>query len=75
MSPDRLAYMANQIARFFAHCPEDVAIAEVAEHLRKFWDPRMRSQIIAMLAEAEKLPLAKNPLVTVVQKAVATLRT
>ena len=75
MSPDRLAYMANQIARFFAHCPEDAAVAEVAEHLRKFWDPRMRTQIIAMLVEAEKSPSAANQLNTVAQKAVAILRT
>lgn len=47
MSPERLAYMANQIGRFFAHRPHDVAIAGVEEHLRKFWDPRMRRQIVA----------------------------
>lgn len=49
MSPDRLVYMANQIGKFFAHRPSDAAIAEIANHLQKFWDPRMRSQIIALL--------------------------
>jgi formate dehydrogenase subunit delta len=47
MSPDRLAYMANQIGRFFAHRPHDKAVAEIEAHLRRFWDPRMRASIIA----------------------------
>ncbi len=49
MSPDRLAYMANQIGRFFAHRPHDAAVAATEDHLRKFWDPRMRRQIVADL--------------------------
>jgi formate dehydrogenase subunit delta len=46
MSPDKLVYMANQIARFFVHRPEEQAVADTADHLRKFWDPRMRKAII-----------------------------
>ncbi len=46
MSPEKLAYMANQIARFFAHEPEEKAIASTADHLRKFWEPRMRKAIL-----------------------------
>jgi hypothetical protein len=42
VSPDKLVYMANQIGRFFAHCPEARAVADTADHLRKYWDPRMR---------------------------------
>jgi formate dehydrogenase subunit delta len=53
MSPDRLIYMANQIGRFFAHCPPDVAAIDIANHLRKFWDPRMRLQIIAKLDQPD----------------------
>jgi formate dehydrogenase subunit delta len=26
-------------------------VAEIEEHIRKFWDPRMRKAIIAQLAE------------------------
>ena len=44
-SADKLVYMANQIGKFFAHKPPDVAVAAIADHLRKFWDPRMRAQI------------------------------
>ncbi len=47
MSPDKLAYMANQIGRFFAHQPHDQAVAAIELHLRRFWDPRMRASIVA----------------------------
>jgi formate dehydrogenase subunit delta len=46
MSPDKLIYMANQIGKFFAHRPDAVAAADIADHLRKFWDPRMRKAIL-----------------------------
>ena len=47
MSPDKLAYMANQIGKFFAHQPHDRRSQSIADHLRKFWDPRMRGTILA----------------------------
>ncbi len=47
MSPDKLAYMANQIGKFFAHEPHDKAVASITDHLQKYWDPRMRRTIIA----------------------------
>lgn len=50
MSPERLVYMANQIGRFFATQGEDAAVSGTLEHLRHFWDPRMRDEIIAYLA-------------------------
>jgi formate dehydrogenase subunit delta len=49
MSHDKLGYMANQIGKFFASQGHDRAVAGVAEHLAKFWDPRMRAAIIAHL--------------------------
>lgn len=58
MSPDKLAYMANQIGKFFAHQPHDKAVAAIANHLQQFWDPRMRSTI---LAQRDAMPL--DPLV------------
>jgi len=45
-SPERLVYMANQIARFFASQPGEAAAA-TADHLRAFWAPAMRKEIIA----------------------------
>ena len=49
MSPDKLVRMANQIAAFFRSQGEASAPAMVADHLRKFWDPRMRAAIVAHL--------------------------
>ena len=49
MSHDKLVYMANQIGKFFASQGADKAVAGAAEHLAKFWDPRMRAAIIAHL--------------------------
>jgi len=49
MSADRLIYMANQIGKFFQSQGHDKAVPGIAEHIRKFWDPRMRRGIFAHL--------------------------
>jgi formate dehydrogenase subunit delta len=49
MSSDRLVVMANQIGRFFSPQREGDAVAAIADHLQKFWDPRMRAAIVAHL--------------------------
>ena len=49
MSPDKLVYMANQIATFFDSKPHDEGVAGIAEHINKFWDPRMRRQFFEMV--------------------------
>ncbi len=46
---DKLVYMANQIAKFFHSEGEAVAVAGTADHIARFWDPRMRAQIVAHL--------------------------
>ncbi len=46
MLPDKLVYMANQIGKFFAHEGADRAPLSIADHLKKFWDPRMRRAIL-----------------------------
>ena len=51
MSPDKLVYMANQIGKFFASQGEDKAVAGIADHLVKFWDPRMRKSIVDYLVD------------------------
>lgn len=48
-SPDKLVYMANQIGKFFATQKPGGDVDGVATHIRKFWDPRMRSAIFAHL--------------------------
>ena len=44
---EKLVRMANQIADFFAPYSEQEAIAGVQQHLKAFWTPRMRSDLIA----------------------------
>jgi len=50
MDPARLVAMANQIGRFFHAQGEAAAVAGVEDHLRSFWDPRMRREILAHAA-------------------------
>jgi formate dehydrogenase subunit delta len=68
MSPDRLIYMANQIGKFFQNQGHGKAVPGIAEHIRKFWDPRMRSAILAHL-DAGGTDLDPN-----VRDAIATLK-
>ena len=60
--PDKLVIMANQIARFFAAQGEARALPQIADHIEKFWDPRMRREISAHLASsgAGLDPLARS---------------
>jgi len=50
METDTMVHMANQIAAFFASYPTEQAVAGVADHLQKFWEPRMRKQITEYVA-------------------------
>lgn len=48
MNAERLVAMVNDIANFFAAEPDrQAAIDGVASHLKRFWEPRMRKQIVA----------------------------
>jgi len=43
-----LVKMANDIAAFFeSEAGADGCAASVANHMKKFWDPRMRKEIVA----------------------------
>ena len=47
MNIDRLVDMANQIGSFFAtESLPGKGSADVASHLRRYWEPRMRAQIV-----------------------------
>ena len=69
MSHDRIVYMANQIARAFKSKGEAGAIAATAEHIRNFWDPRMRKQL------ADRLAAGGAGLDAIVRRAAAQLST
>ena len=49
MSPDRLVYMANQIGKFFEAQRADEVVPGIANHIKKFWDPRMPDAIFAYM--------------------------
>ena len=50
---DKLVYMANQIATFFASQGRDeMAVLGTADHVRSYWDPSMRRGIFAHLDQA-----------------------
>ena len=46
MHIDLLISMANQISDFFHGASPESAPRDVANHLKRYWDPRMRTQII-----------------------------
>ena len=54
MNLDLLIKMANQIGSFFAtESQPGKAPADVALHLRRYWDPRMRAQIVTYYEERQ----------------------
>lgn len=54
----RLTYMANQIARNLAPQGEAAAIELTAQHIRDFWDPRMKAAILGGAQEGLE-PIAR----------------
>jgi formate dehydrogenase subunit delta len=46
---DKIIRMANQIATFFHSKPREEGIAGVAEHINKFWEPRMRRHLFEII--------------------------
>ena len=77
MRPEKLVTMANGIAAFFAAAHhgarggEGGGAAGVADHINKYWEPRMRDQLLAAVEEGrapglnalvvEALPLVRRP--------------
>jgi formate dehydrogenase subunit delta len=51
--------MANQIATAFQAYPEEQAVKETANHIKSYWDPRMRKQLAELIA---KDAAALNPI-------------
>jgi len=69
MNLENLIKMANQIGDFFEAMPDrEQAIRDIASHLRRTWDPRMRAQLLACLGDADAAHLKP-----VVREAVLTL--
>ncbi len=50
MEIDTLIHMANRIGAFFEAQPDrEEALDGVAEHLRRYWEPRMRRSLLSHL--------------------------
>lgn len=49
MDSSEIVRMANQIADFHKPYPHDEAVAGIAEHIRLFWEPRMRTALTQIL--------------------------
>ncbi|WJF90981.1 formate dehydrogenase subunit delta [Paraburkholderia bonniea] len=55
MNEQNLIQMANQIGQFFDSMPtRDEALAGIADHIRRFWEPRMRRTLLATLDTPER---------------------
>ncbi|GAB2489657.1 formate dehydrogenase subunit delta [Comamonas humi] len=66
MDSGNLVRMANRIGEFFEAMPErGEALQGIAEHIRKFWEPRMRAQLAQILAD----PVAAEGLKPIVREA------
>jgi formate dehydrogenase subunit delta len=46
---EKFARMANQIGDYYAAQPAEQAAAGVANHIRKFWTPKMIAETLAAL--------------------------
>ncbi len=64
--PAKLIHMANQIADNFRIQPRDIATAAIAEHIERYWTPRMRREILSHAAAggAGLEPLTRDALRT-----------
>lgn len=51
MKASTMVHNANQIALFFASYPREEAIAGITDHLIKFWERRMKDQIVQYVAQ------------------------
>ena len=52
MRAERLVSMANDIGHFFAAEPDqNVGAQSVANHIKRYWDPRMRREIVVYYRE------------------------
>ena len=66
MEPEKLVKMANQIASFFEAEPDrKVALDGIASHLKRFWDPRMRRELLRFVDEHAGEGLSESALAAI----------
>lgn len=65
MSVKDLIFMANQIGSFFEHYPLEEGIEGVVNHMKKFWHPVMREELLRYCEENgdhELIPIVRAAL-------------
>ncbi|MBK6318692.1 MAG: formate dehydrogenase subunit delta [Dehalococcoidia bacterium] len=62
METEKMVHRANEIARFWQAYPHEEAVAAVAGHIRSFWEPRFRRQLVeyAETSGADLHPLVEE---------------
>jgi formate dehydrogenase subunit delta len=75
MDIHRLVKMANDIGAFYETLPDrNEAIGSIATHLKNFWEPRMRREIIDYAKRGVEQTSASHPqLKEIVREAVLSL--
>jgi formate dehydrogenase subunit delta len=68
MNIDHLIKMANEITSFWEGEAGEKAAAEVATHMRRYWEPRMRAQMLTYFEQRQGAGLSE-----VAKQAVAIL--
>lgn len=54
MDTENLIHMANRIGEFFEAMPDRHEAAEgIAQHLRRYWEPRMRRELLAHMQQRQ----------------------
>lgn len=66
MNPAKLIKMANQIGAFFEAMPNrEQAVRDIAAHIQRNWEPRMRSALLQHVSsggDAELSPMVREAL-------------
>jgi formate dehydrogenase subunit delta len=69
MNPSNLIKMANQIGAFFEAMPNrEQAVKDIAAHIQKNWDPRMRNALhnhISSCGDDKLSPMVRDALLLV----------
>ena len=70
MDVNKLVQMANQIGSFYAGMPDrERALLDIANHIRRFWAPRMRKELLQHVDEQ-----GDTDLIEIVRETVRTQR-
>ena len=71
MDVNKLVQMANQIGSFYAGMPDrERALLDIANHIRRFWAPRMRKELLQHVDEQ-----GDTDLIEIVREMIRTNRT